>query len=89
MLTEYICQNLNRARYKILDNGFYFGEIPGLQGVWASEKTLEKCRETLQEVLEEWIILKLKDGDRIPGFSTKTNLNVNHKTKLTSTSKYA
>ena len=30
------------------------------------KKTLEKCRETLREVLKEWIILKLKDGDRIP-----------------------
>ena len=73
MLTEYICQKLNQAQYKILDDGTYFGEIPGLQGVWASEKTLEKCRETLREVLEEWLILKLKDGDRIPGFSIKIN----------------
>jgi len=64
MLTEYISQKLNQARYKILDDGSYFGEIPGLRGVWASEKTLEKCRETLQEVLEGWLILKLQDGWR-------------------------
>jgi predicted RNase H-like HicB family nuclease len=57
MLTEYIFQKLNQAQYKIIDDGSYFGEIPGLQGVWASEKTLEKCRETLREVLEEWIEL--------------------------------
>ncbi len=54
MLTDYICQKLSRARYKVLKDRTYFGEIPGLQGVWASEKTWEKCRETLQEVLEEW-----------------------------------
>ncbi len=68
MLTDYISQKLTRARYKILDDGAYFGEIPGLQGVWASEKTLEKCRETLREILEEWLILKLRDGDPISDF---------------------
>ncbi|HHD92558.1 MAG TPA: type II toxin-antitoxin system HicB family antitoxin [Candidatus Portnoybacteria bacterium] len=68
MLTKYISQKMNQARYKILEDGTYFGEIPGLQGVWASEKTLEKCRETLHEVFEEWLILKLQDGDAIPGF---------------------
>lgn len=76
MLTEYIVRKLARAQYKILDDGSYFGEIPGLQGVWASEKTLEKCRETLREVLEEWIILKLKDGDKISGFPAKINRKV-------------
>ena len=68
MLTEYISQKLNKAKYKIIENGLYFGEIPGLQGVWASEKNLEKCRHSLKEVLEEWIVLKLKDGDSLPGF---------------------
>jgi len=58
MLMDYILQKLAQARYKILDDGTYFGEIPGLQGVWASEKTLEKCREALREVLEEWLILR-------------------------------
>ncbi len=71
MLTEYISQKLNQAQYKILNDGNYFGEIPGLRGVWASEKALEKCRETLREVLEGWLVLKLRDGDRIPGLSVK------------------
>ena len=68
MLTEFINKKLKEAQYKILKDRTYFGEIPGLQGVWASEKTLEKCRETLREVLEEWLILKLRDGDSIPDF---------------------
>ena len=77
MLTEYISRKLNQAQYKILDDGSYFGKIPELQGVWASAKTLEKCRETLREVLEEWLILKLKDKDKIPGFPVKINYKVN------------
>jgi predicted RNase H-like HicB family nuclease len=76
MLTGYISQKLAQARYKILDDGTYFGEIPGLQGVWASEKTLEKCRETLREVLEEWLILKLRDGDKIPDFPVRISRKV-------------
>ncbi len=68
MLSDYISQKLAQARYKILEDRTYFGKISGLQGVWASEKTLEKCRETLREVLEEWLILKLRDGDSIPDF---------------------
>ena len=45
MLTEYIIQKLSQAQYKILDDKTYFGEIPGLQGIWASEKTLEKASD--------------------------------------------
>ena len=55
MLIEYIHQKLNKAKYKIIDNGSYFGEIPGVRGDWANEKALKKCRETLREVLEEWM----------------------------------
>jgi predicted RNase H-like HicB family nuclease len=66
MLTAYITAAMARARYKIIDDGTYFGEIPGLQGVWANAKTLEACREELQEVLEDWIVVKLRDGDKLP-----------------------
>jgi len=64
-LTKYINAAMNTARYEIMEDGNYYGEIPPCPGVWASGKTLEKCREELQEVLEEWLILKLKDGDPI------------------------
>ena len=78
MISEYIVQKLNQANYKILADGSYFGEISGLKGVWASAKTLEECRGELREVLEEWLILKLRDGDRIPGFLIKAS----HKEKM-------
>lgn len=76
MISEFIVQKLNKARYKIIDNNNYFGEIPGLKGVWASAKTLEKCREELREVLEEWLILKLRDGENIPGFSIENGAKI-------------
>jgi predicted RNase H-like HicB family nuclease len=69
MITQYIQSQFKRARYKILEDGTYFGEIPGLKGIWASAKNLEDCRRELQEVLEEWILIKLTDGDSIPGLT--------------------
>ena len=66
MLTAYITAAMSRARYKLLDDGTYFGEMPGLQGVWANAKALEACRAELQEVLEDWLVVKLRDGDQIP-----------------------
>jgi predicted RNase H-like HicB family nuclease len=62
MLTRYIHEAMKRAQFKTLENGTCFGEIPGLAGVWANESTLDKCRAVLQEVLEEWLVLKIRDG---------------------------
>jgi len=73
MITQYIKQQLKKASYKILEDGTFFGEIPGVKGVWANAKNLEDCRRELQEVLEEWILLKLSDGDSIPGLVIQKN----------------
>ncbi len=69
MISQYIAKRLKEARYKLLENRSFFGEIPALQGVWASAKNLEDCRTELQEVLEDWILLKVRDNEKIPGFS--------------------
>ena len=68
MFSEYIEKKLKRARYKLLKDGSYFGEIPGLRGVWANAKNLEECRKELQGVLEDWLLLKVRFGERISGF---------------------
>ncbi len=66
MLTEYIHAAMRRATYEILSDGTFYGEIPGFQGVYANAKTLEACREQLQEVLEGWIVLGLRLGHSMP-----------------------
>lgn len=71
MLSEYISKKLKGARYKFLKDGTYFGEIPGLRGVWANAKNLEDCRRELQEVLEDWLLLKVQSHEKIPGFEIK------------------
>ncbi|MGH9818406.1 MAG: type II toxin-antitoxin system HicB family antitoxin [Candidatus Acidiferrales bacterium] len=67
MLSEYIAKKLQRAEYKKLKDGTYFGEIPGLRGVWANAKKLEDCREELKEVLEGWLLLKVHNRESVPG----------------------
>lgn len=79
MLTEFIQKKLKTAQYKLLKDRSYFGEIPHLKGVWASAKNLEDCRRELQEVLEDWILLHIKNGHSMPGFQIK--IGRRHSTK--------
>ncbi len=63
MLKEYIDAALNRAKYEIIDDEEpYYGEVPELDGVWATGKTLEECRHNLTEVIDGWLVVRLKRG---------------------------
>jgi predicted RNase H-like HicB family nuclease len=66
MLTQYLGKALEKAEYRKLEDDSWFAQIPGFEGVWANGKTVEECRKELVEVLEEWIFLKINDGDPIP-----------------------
>ena len=67
MIVEYIEAALGKAKYDIIrDEEPYYGEVPGLKGVWATGKTLEECRKNLSEVIEGWIIVRIKKGLPIP-----------------------
>lgn len=78
-LTAYIHAAMRKARYEILPNGEgYFGKIEELQGIWANAHTLEACREELQAVLEEWIVLGLRMGDHFPEIDGNSFKGVHH-----------
>lgn len=66
MLTRYIDAAMRKAAYEILAEGNYYGEIPGIEGVYAYAETLEGCRDELQEALEGWIIVGLRSGRSFP-----------------------
>lgn len=66
MITDYIQAAMRQAHYTILDDGTLYGEIPGFQGVWANNGSLEPCREELQSVLEGWIFLGLRMEHSFP-----------------------
>ncbi len=67
MLTSYIRAAMHRAKYEILpDDGTFYGEIPGFQGVYANAGTLEECRDELEAVLEEWILFRVSRNLPLP-----------------------
>ncbi len=67
MLMKYIQSALRQAKYEIIeDDGTFYGEIPGFQGVYSNADTLEDCRNELAEVLEEWIFLHIADNSPLP-----------------------
>jgi predicted RNase H-like HicB family nuclease len=67
MLRNYIQTAMRQAKYEILsEDGSFYGEIPGFDGVYANADKLEKCREELEEVLEEWILLRVSRNLPLP-----------------------
>jgi len=58
---------MSKVRYEIIeDEEPYYGEVPELEGVWATGKTLEECRKNLAEVIDGWIIVRLRKGLSLP-----------------------
>jgi predicted RNase H-like HicB family nuclease len=55
-ITAYIEAALELARY----------EIPKLKGVAAFGKTLRECEGELRSTLEDWILVGLKFGHKLP-----------------------
>lgn len=67
MIRRYIAEAIRRATYELIDDAEpYFGRIRGCRGVWARGKTLEQCRENLEEVLDGWLYVRLSRGLAIP-----------------------
>ena len=66
MLTRYIQAAMKRAQYEMLDDKTFYGAIPGFEGVWANEPTLEACRQELQDALEDWIFLGMSLNHDLP-----------------------
>jgi predicted RNase H-like HicB family nuclease len=65
-LTAYIEAALEAARYDKLDDGSFAGEIPKLKGVAAFGKTLRECETELRSTLEDWILVGLRLGHKLP-----------------------
>jgi predicted RNase H-like HicB family nuclease len=66
MLTEYMHAAMHQAVYEKLEGGAYYGEFPGLQGVYANAPSLEGCREELRSALEDWLLFSLVNGFSVP-----------------------
>jgi len=76
MMAQYLDTALEVASYEIIeDDGSYWGEIPGFQGVWARHATLAGCQRELREALSDWVALRLRLGLNLPELA---GMNLNH-----------
>ncbi len=55
MFSALIEAAMEKARYRQLEDGTYYGEIETYPEVYATGRTLEECRQELEEVLIEWL----------------------------------
>jgi predicted RNase H-like HicB family nuclease len=65
-LTACIEAALELARYDKLEDGSFASEIPKLKGVAAFGTTLRECENELRSTLEDWILVGLRLGHKLP-----------------------
>jgi predicted RNase H-like HicB family nuclease len=67
MIADYTGAALEKANYKNIAGAEpFFGEVPGWEGVHATGKTREDCRNNLEKVIQGWLVVKLKRRQPIP-----------------------
>lgn len=66
ILTDYVSQAMAKAVYDKLEDGTFAGRIPSCVGVVAFARTLHECGEELRSTLEDWILVGLKLGHKLP-----------------------
>ena len=67
MFTQYVESVMRKARFERIDGKrVYFGRITSFQGVWAQGKTQRECEKNLREVLEEWLLIKIRKHKFVP-----------------------
>jgi hypothetical protein len=66
MLRSYLDAAMRHACSELLtENRGYYGQIPGLDRLWANAPTLEACHEELASALEDWGVAGLQLGHEI------------------------
>jgi predicted RNase H-like HicB family nuclease len=70
MVSEYVRAALDRVLDETVDAKTVCATVPGLPGVLATGTSLESCRADLVNVIEEWILVRVANGLRIPRLGT-------------------
>ena len=74
VLTDYLERALEQAEYDKLPDGSFSGRIPACRGVVAFAGSLKTCENSLRSTLEDWLLVGLKLGHKLPVVSG-INLN--------------
>lgn len=64
IMVRYVRAAMRRVESRQLEDGQSFVEIPGLDGIWASNMDAESAFDELEEVLIDWLLLKIEHEDR-------------------------
>lgn len=71
MISRYVAKALERAQYRLLEDGSFAATVRALRGVIATGETLEACRRELEEVIEGWVLVRVARGLPIPALSDR------------------
>ncbi len=67
MILDYLSAALESAHYELIeDEEPFYASVPGLEGVWATGKSLEECRRNLSSAIEDWILFSVRMGAELP-----------------------
>ncbi|MGZ4256547.1 MAG: type II toxin-antitoxin system HicB family antitoxin [Gaiellaceae bacterium] len=75
LLQRYASAAVRAAELSQRDDGSWFAEVPGLEGVWAEGASHREALDELEEVVFEWTILKIREEDRDLPVIEDINLN--------------
>jgi predicted RNase H-like HicB family nuclease len=70
---EYVEAAMAQATFEVIEvSDEIYGRIPACPGVWATGATREECSSTLATVLQGWILLGPRFGDKLPDLRNPT-----------------
>ena len=76
LLARYVAVAMQAAIPRKLEGETWYADLPNFPGVWADGPAPKQCLDTLEEVLRDWLFLKIVDQDRdIPVVDT---IDLNH-----------
>lgn len=64
LIGQYAETAARRASTRKLEDGTWIAEIEGFRGVWATAPSQKEALDAIEEVVTEWVILKIRDEDR-------------------------
>ncbi len=74
-ITSYIEKLLKKADYEYdKETKSWCASIDELPGVYAQASTIEKVRQELAEIIEDYIIESLKENQKLPNFNIRTKI---------------
>jgi predicted RNase H-like HicB family nuclease len=71
ILERYIATALRRVLGETMEDGRFFVSIPALGDVWAEGATADEAMNELEDVVRQWVLMKIEDQDHdIPVLET-------------------